>query len=558
MRLIGFACLCAISALIAPAAWAQFSGLSTTTDGAVVYFASPLTIRGTNEYLWPKIFRIDANGAALVAEVARSSPVPPTNNYILGSPQVSGDGTLLIYVGALECQEGSSCFLSEHDLSTLLNLTTGRQTYVGPNAVMSRNGRYLASYSSGNVFDPAFTLTDQTTGAALFTGSFSPTTVSIAANGTAVVIDGGQLELIQGGMLSTLLSSNVTAAVIDDAAANVVYATGSEWELGPLFVLNLSTMQSTQLGPMDQASYQPTISADGQWVTYISSAGSKPQAFLSRIDGSDSTQLTANAAGAVEVTLSGDAGTVYAIMGDYSMVRIDVATGAVTTLVGPTPSITSVQVSTPGSVSTITGTGLANTTVRIGEMPGLVLSSSDTSLTFQMPWRVPLTATSLTIPQGGAPYFADSTPIELGPFLPGAIALGPPDPVTDWPPIAIHSDFSSLVTPQSPAMPGELLHIYFLGGGAVSPPVRTGEVSPNSPLSKVTTPFSVTAQNGETVQVSFFGLAPGTIGVWQMDATVPPDWGTSFVDFTINFTAPPPNSFWESVGQTPIPVGTGT
>lgn len=71
----------------------------------------------------------------------------------------------------------------------------------------------------------------------------------------------------------------------------------------------------------------------------------------------------------------------------------------------------------------------------------------------------------------------------------------------------------------------------------------------------MTTAFSdVALENSEPVQVSFFGMAPGTIGVWQMDVAVPSDWSKAYLSLTIEFNSPPPNSFWESAGQTSIPV----
>jgi uncharacterized protein (TIGR03437 family) len=550
------AILLALLASIAPRSHAQFSGLSTTSDGSQLFFASPLPQRGTDQYLWSKIFRIDANGAALVAEVAQTSPGPPTNAYVLDDPQVTGDGTLLVYRGTMYCGDGSSCFLSEQHLSTLLNTVTGQSSLVRGNASISRNGRYLASYSSGNVFDPQFVLTDQTGPTTLFQGNFAPSTVSIAADGTTALTVNNSLQLIQGGLLSTLVTSNVSAAGIDDGAATILYETQSPRRL---FVLNLNSMQTEELGPDSRDSFQGTLSADGQWVAYLSTIGSTPQVFYSRIDGSDWTQLAQSSAGAVDVTLSGDGSTVFAITGDYSILRVDAATRATTTLVGPTPTIANIQSTTPGSLATVQGMGLANATVSIGGLPGVILSASDTAILFQIPWEVPLTAGSLIIPRGGAPYFDDATPLSLGPFLPEAIPLAPAEPTTGTVPIAIHTDFKSLVTDENPAVPGEVLHIYLTGGGAVNPPIATGTVTPDSPLSRITTPIQVVVEGyGQPVQLYFFGLAPGTIGVWQMDVAVPSDWSMPSISFQVDFNSPPPNSFSESVGQPSIPVKIGT
>jgi uncharacterized protein (TIGR03437 family) len=548
------AILLALSVLVSPITQAQFSGLTTTNDGSKLWFASPLRQRGTDQFLWSKIFRIDGNGATLVAEVAQSSPIPPTNAFVLGLPQVTGDGSLLIYLGLRFCGAGSSCFLSEQHSSTLLNTITGQATPVGPNARISRNGRYLASYSSDNVFGPQFVLMDRTGSTTLFQGSLAPRTVSIASDGTAALTVGSSLQLIKGGSLSTLLSSNVTAASIDDSAATILYETRSPRRL---FVLNLNTMYTKELGPDDRDSFQGTLSADGQWVAYLSTVGSIPHVFLSRIDGSEWKQLAASGDGAVEVTLSGDASTVFAITGDYSILSINASTGAITTLIGPTPTISGVQSTTPGSLTTVHGTGLTHASVSIGGVSGVIISRSDQSILFQLPWEVPVTANSLVIPEGGAPYFDDVTTLDVEAFSPQAIPLAPVEPATGTVPIAVHTDFRSLVTDENPASPGEIVHIYLTGGGAVKTPVATGVANPVSPLSPITTPISVVAAY-QPIQVYFFGLAPGMLGVWQMDAAVPSDWSRPYLSFQIEFYSSRPNSFGDSVTQPAIPVKTGT
>ena len=426
--------LLVLSVLAAATAQAQFSGLTTTNDGSQLFFASPLRQRGTDQFLWSKIFGLTENGVRLVAEQARTSPVPPTNAYVLDQPQVTGDGTLLIYRGTLYCVAGSSCFLSEQHSSTLLNTVTGQATPVGANASISRNGLYLASYSSGNVFNPLFVLTDQAGGTTLFQGSFSPQTVSISADGTTALTVDSSLQLIKGGVLTTLVSSNVTAAGIDDGATTILYETQT---LKRLFVLNLDTMETRELGPDNRNSFQGTLSADGKWVAYLSTIGSTPQVFFSRIDGSDWKQLAPSSVGALDVTLSGDGSTVFAITGDYSILSIKAATGAITTLVGPTPTIANVQATTPGSLATVQGTGLANASVTIAGMAVPIFSRSDSSIVFQIPWEVPINTYSLTLPEGGAPYFEDDTPLDLGPFLPEPIQLAPVEPATGTEPIAI-------------------------------------------------------------------------------------------------------------------------
>lgn len=142
-------------------------------------------------------------------------------------------------------------------------------------------------------------------------------------------------------------------------------------------------------------------------------------------------------------------------------------------------------------------------------MPGLVLGSSDTSLIFQMPWRVPLTETSLTIPEGGVPYFADAMPIDLYDGRRSGESAGADGPSS--------SEQSVIEGDDSVQRDGS----EWRGGAG-----------------------------------GFFGLAPGTIGVWQMDVLVPSNRKDSSLFLTINFNFPPPNSdVWEATGAGPIPVG---
>jgi len=316
-------------------------------------------------------------------------------------------------------------------------------------------------------------------------------------------------------------------------------------------VVNLSSGGQQQLGPDDRDSFQATLSRDGQWVAYLSTIGSAAQVFFSRIDGSAWKQLTAREDGIAETTLSGDGKTVFAVAGDGSMLRIDTASGSTTTLVGFTPRLASAGNVTPGSLDTLQGTGLEGASVQIAGLTAPVVTRSSTAIWFQVPWEAPLGSQSLTVPEGGAPYFDDAVPYSLDFFAPQAL------PLSSAGTIAIHSDFGSLVTSANPAALGEIVHIYLTGGGAVSPPVATGTPAPLAPLSWITTPVSVVANGQQPLHVLFFGLAPGLVGVWQMDVVMPAMWSQPTLSIENEFYSLPPNSFGESLSFPSIPIKTG-
>ena len=71
-----------------------------------------------------------------------------------------------------------------------------------------------------------------------------------------------------------------------------------------------------------------------------------------------------------------------------------------------------------------------------------------------------------------------------------------------------------------PAPAGSVIQVYAAGLGAVDPQVPQGTPAPASPLSLVTGRVTA-AIAGVPADVSFAGLAPGMIGVYQVNITVP-------------------------------------
>ncbi len=71
-----------------------------------------------------------------------------------------------------------------------------------------------------------------------------------------------------------------------------------------------------------------------------------------------------------------------------------------------------------------------------------------------------------------------------------------------------------------PAAAGTYLSIYCTGLGSVSNQPATGTAAPASPLAVTTTTPTVTI-GGVAAQVSFSGLTPGTVGLYQVNVQVP-------------------------------------
>jgi len=84
---------------------------------------------------------------------------------------------------------------------------------------------------------------------------------------------------------------------------------------------------------------------------------------------------------------------------------------------------------------------------------------------------------------------------------------------------AMATTATNLADASHPVKAGDVIAIYCAGLGAVTPPVSSGAPAPASPLSRTVTP-AVTIGD-KPAQVLFSGLAPGYVGLYQVNVVVP-------------------------------------
>jgi uncharacterized protein (TIGR03437 family) len=107
----------------------------------------------------------------------------------------------------------------------------------------------------------------------------------------------------------------------------------------------------------------------------------------------------------------------------------------------------------------------------------------------------------------------------------------------------------------NPAAKGSVVVLYGTGQGQVSPPVPDGNAAPTAPLSQtVTVPTSdartcVTSQPSMCAavgnafgEVQFSGLAPGFVGLWQINVKLPADTPTGNIPVRILINGVPSNT----------------
>jgi len=115
--------------------------------------------------------------------------------------------------------------------------------------------------------------------------------------------------------------------------------------------------------------------------------------------------------------------------------------------------------------------------------------------------------------------------------------------------IAQHSDFS-LVTQSHPAAPGEVIVIYLVGMGQTNPAVASGNAAPSSePLARVTNPPTVTLDGTPLGSVLYAGQTPGSVGLYQINFTVPSNTTAGDHNLAVSQSGPPSNTAILSVGK---------
>jgi uncharacterized protein (TIGR03437 family) len=84
----------------------------------------------------------------------------------------------------------------------------------------------------------------------------------------------------------------------------------------------------------------------------------------------------------------------------------------------------------------------------------------------------------------------------------------------------LHGADYSPVTSTNPAVDGEVVLIYATGLGAVSNTPVDGTPAPDAPLAVTKNPPTV-AIDGQVASVLWSGLAPGFVGLYQVNVRVP-------------------------------------
>jgi len=161
-------------------------------------------------------------------------------------------------------------------------------------------------------------------------------------------------------------------------------------------------------------------------------------------------------------------------------------------------------------------TALGESCLSINGAPVPLLFVSSQQINAQLPFNLAGGA-SLTIHTPGG--ISDGFNFNVLAAAPSVFLSGTAGPETGLATI-VRADNNQLITPTNPIHPKDTMVIYLTGMGNTYPAVTAGLPSPSNPLAQATISPTVTL-GGQTLDVSYAGLVPGEVGVYQINATVP-------------------------------------
>jgi uncharacterized protein (TIGR03437 family) len=145
-----------------------------------------------------------------------------------------------------------------------------------------------------------------------------------------------------------------------------------------------------------------------------------------------------------------------------------------------------------------------------------MLFVSSQQINGQLPFNVDGNATMTLHTPGG---ISDNFNFTILPAAPSIFHTGAAGPETGLATITRSSN-GELVTPTNPIHFNDSIVIWATGLGRTSPAIDSGMPSPSDPLpSAVIVP--TVSLGGTTLNVTYAGLVPGSVGLYQINATVP-------------------------------------
>jgi uncharacterized protein (TIGR03437 family) len=153
---------------------------------------------------------------------------------------------------------------------------------------------------------------------------------------------------------------------------------------------------------------------------------------------------------------------------------------------------------------------LASLSIRINGVLAPLLYAGDTQVNAQIPFETPAGRNSVVLSIAGHDWASGT--VSVAPAAPGLFTISGR--------AAVINQDGSINGPDRPAVVNSIVTAYLTGQGAVQPAVPTGAAAPLNPLSKPAADVKASI-GGQPVEVTFAGLTPTLVGVFQANLRVP-------------------------------------
>ncbi len=156
-------------------------------------------------------------------------------------------------------------------------------------------------------------------------------------------------------------------------------------------------------------------------------------------------------------------------------------------------------------------TSLNNVSVSVNGSLVPLYFAGYTQVNFQMPYETPVGTANVVVTVNGVSTSTAS--VSINATAPGILVYGANHAIVQ------NADFSLNAT-GDPAAVGTYVTLYAAGLGQLDHPIPTGAAAPSNPLSNAVAVPTVTI-NGVNAPVVFAGMAPGFVGLAQLDVQIP-------------------------------------
>jgi uncharacterized protein (TIGR03437 family) len=508
--------------LIPPSAQQSIFVDRISADGSKLVYSALLGGSGSlNE---PAAIQADSGGSAYVAGMTNSSDFPTTPGGVQTSTpgegfvsKLSSDGSALTYSTYVWSAGGGG---------------------IEALAVDAAGNAYLAGYAV-----PGFPTTP---GAFQTTATFD----SFGLKGFVTKLDASGTSVVYSTFLGGSAEENISGIVVD--ASGNVYVTG---ETNSTDFPLLNPLQGQIGGGTCEAFYMgPLISCFDAFVTKLNADGSG-LLFSTYLGGSGADTGYGIAAANGDIYITGQTLSTdfpYSGSGNHPGGAVFVASiseagnAPVFTPLSVTSGASFVTGMTPGGIATIFGQNLTSvsgvsmsgseltsqlngTSVNVNGLPAplfaVASSGSAQQINFQVPWEIGYASTAqVTVVNNGVDSLSVTVPVSLaqpGLFTSDGVHVS-----------AEHGSDSSPITALNPAVAGETVVLFGTGLGPVVPPVGSGLGAPSKPPATTLITPSVLV-GGLPALVTFSGMTPGFVGLYQLNVVLPLETPSGDVDVAV-------------------------